>query len=101
MVVTALDANQAIFFLRGGESHNSYGFDLVITDLNMPGINGYQLALSLRRGFKFTCDILLHTSDFYAEPTSDIKAVIAKGDVKSFDPFLKDAEWPIDRQCDT
>ena len=63
-------------------------FDLVITDINMPGIDGYELVTKLRSksNYKFT-PILMLTTQQSADRKAQGKAVGATGWlVKPFDP---------------
>ena len=64
-VVEASDGTKALTAARGRK------FDLVITDVNMPGMNGLDLVKSLRglEEFKFTPILVLTT-----ESAQDIKA---------------------------
>lgn len=71
-------------------------FDLIITDLNMPGIDGYEFSHKARMISQ--APILLHTAQIYPEKRGPIQEVIAKGDLDSIKKYLHDV--PMDRQGD-
>ena len=74
--------------------------DLVITDLNMPLLNGYALARFLREELDFKGPIILHTADCIAKETKHITEVIDKGNFEQMEIYLTEAEFPMDRHCD-
>jgi CheY-like chemotaxis protein len=92
-VETAHSAEEAFDLLNASDasSSNSVVFDLVITDLNMPGLNGYDVAKFIRaknRKKKFTPVIMLTDMDIKKEdarkhgcaayiPKSDLKKVVS------------------------
>ena len=92
-VETAHSAEQAFDLLNASDdsSYDSVSFDLVITDLNMPGLNGYDVAKFIRvknREKKFTPVIMLTEMDISKEdarkhgcaayiPKSDLKKVVS------------------------
>jgi two-component system chemotaxis response regulator CheY len=81
-VAEAASGNQAL------EQCAAKSFDLVVTDLNMPGIDGIELIRSLRARpqFKFT-PILMVTTDSQQERKMQGKAAGATGwIVKPFTP---------------
>lgn len=75
-VLTAKDGYDALAILSMGSR-----FDLVITDLNMPLINGYQLAEGAEA--ISSAPIILHTGDPWAKIRVNIKTVVVKGDLKT------------------
>jgi len=78
----AADGNQGLTLAK------SKPFDLIITDVNMPGMDGISLTRSLRLlpGYKFT-PILLLTTESTPEKKAQGKAAGATGWlVKPFDP---------------
>jgi len=81
-VVQACDGDEALNVAKGGS------FDLVITDVNMPNMNGLALTAELRKlsSFKFT-PILLLTTEAGQDKKMQGKAAGATGWlVKPFDP---------------
>jgi CheY-like chemotaxis protein len=93
-VITTNSAEEAFELLNTSDrdtTHNPVSFDLVITDLNMPGQNGYDVAKFMRvknREKKFTPVIMLTEMDISKEdarkhgcaayiPKSDLKKVVS------------------------
>jgi len=58
-VITASDGNEAMAIAR------NHKFDLVLSDVNMPGMNGISLVSKLRRlkGYEYIPIIMLTTED--------------------------------------
>lgn len=83
-VVAAADGREALEKAEGGS------FDLVITDINMPRMNGIELVTALRKlkEFRFTPIIVLTTE---SSPEMKLKGKSAGATgwlVKPFDPEL-------------
>lgn len=93
-VVTAPSGEAAVEILEGldaGQSSPRETFDLIVTDLNMPGISGFELASfvkTLNHTHRFTPVILLTSAEVTKEearrfgcaaclPKSDMPRVIA------------------------
>ena len=95
LVTTAIDGYDGICKLSRNRK-----FDLIITDLHMPMLNGYKLAHESRK--LTNAPVFLHTGDSLAKITPDIKAIIPKGDLQILRSEMEklNKEWPIDRSCD-
>lgn len=77
VVQTVLDGNQAIDSLLENQ------FDLVLMDLQMPGMDGFQAARYIRNKLKSKVPIIALTADIFANETNEcleagINACIAK-----------------------
>lgn len=82
-VTEAKDGEDAIKIVQGAS-----GFDLIITDINMPGMNGIELVRAIRAlpAYKFT-PILMLTTESQTEIKQEGKAAGATGwIVKPFNP---------------
>lgn len=75
-VLTARDGYDALAILSMRSR-----FDLIITDLNMPLINGYQLAEGAEA--ISSAPVILHTGDPWAKVKVNIKTVVVKGDLRT------------------
>ena len=61
-------------------------FDLVISDINMPGVNGIELARRIRCNFPSLPIILMSSDPFYQRETEDLKGLADQFLSKPFDP---------------
>lgn len=80
-------ADQALDFLNSGLENNKPPVDLVISDIEMPGMDGFTLTRTIRENPAFgDLKIMLHSS--MSNPTNQIKAkqVGANEFVAKFDP---------------
>lgn len=80
-------ADQALDFLNKKQQENPLSIDMVISDIEMPGMDGFTLVRTLRENPAFRdLKIMLHSS--MSNPTNKIKATQVGADdfVAKFDP---------------
>jgi two-component system, chemotaxis family, chemotaxis protein CheV len=80
-------ADQALDFLNKRQQENPLSIDMVISDIEMPGMDGFTLVRTLRENQAFRdLKIMLHSS--MSNPTNKIKATQVGADdfVAKFDP---------------
>lgn len=91
-VETACDGQEGIEKLFGGAR-----FDLFITDLNMPRLDGYGFACKARK--MTDAPILLHTGEVQPQMKEGVSAIIDKGNMKQIKKWLNNV-WPTYRGCE-
>ncbi len=62
--------------------------DLVITDLNMPGADGYELARVIKEIRNIP--IILHTAKLNAHPSPNIYGIAPKGDIGAISRLIRE-----------
>ena len=85
-VVLGEEGHQVVSALRGDEAlelSRLFRPDVVIADVNMPGVSGYALAQELRRRHGNVCPLLIGMSGVWTQ-TSDRLL----GEVAGFDHYL-------------
>lgn len=87
--ISMQSAAQALDFLNNGQQENAPLVDMVISDIEMPGMDGFTLVRTIRENPTFRdLKIMLHSS--MSNPTNQIKATQVGADdfVAKFDPIF-------------
>jgi two-component system, chemotaxis family, chemotaxis protein CheV len=87
--ISMQSAAQALDFLNNGAQESSPLVDMVISDIEMPGMDGFTLVRTIRENPAFRdLKIMLHSS--MSNPTNQIKATQVGADdfVAKFDPIF-------------
>jgi CheY-like chemotaxis protein len=82
-VFSVMNGKEAIDFLRNNQ------VDIILMDLQMPGIDGFEAARIIRNEIKSNVPIIALTADVYADKKNEYEVVgINACIVKPFDPIV-------------